>query len=246
MPETLLFRANDRPAPWPAPGLSVLPGYGGPERRTASSLVWRWMVAALDEVDYGILLLDEESRTLHVNHAASDELDAQHPLMRVGRELRARHARDVQPLQLALHGAAQRGLRKLLTVGEGAKQVSVSVVPLGPQGRDQRRATMVMLGKRQVCAELAVQGFARCHRLSPGETTVLTALCRGARPVQIAADRGVAMSTVRSQISSIRVKTGAASIRALVRQVAVLPPLMGVLREPRGAEWIDAPAALRA
>ena len=50
---------------------------------------------------------------------------------------------------------------------------------------------------------------------------------------------GVAVSTVRSQIGSIRHKTGAESIRALVRQVAVLPPVKGALgrngarREPR-------------
>ena len=33
-----------------------------------------------------------------------------------------------------------------------------------------------------------------------------------------------------TQIGSIRLKTGAGSIGALVRQVSVLPPLMGVLR----------------
>jgi DNA-binding CsgD family transcriptional regulator len=40
----------------------------------------------------------------------------------------------------------------------------------------------------------------------------------------------VAISTVRTQIGNLRLKTGAQSIRALVRQVAVLPPLMCALR----------------
>jgi len=35
---------------------------------------------------------------------------------------------------------------------------------------------------------------------------------------------------VRTQIGSIRAKTGVASIRELVRQVAVLPPLVGALK----------------
>ena len=89
-----------------------------------------------------------------------------------------------------------------------------------------------------------MQGFARIHHMTPGETRVLTALCRGAPPADIAAEHGVAVCTVRSQIGSIRIKTGAPSIRALVRQVAVLPPLLGVLRH--GAPP-DAPlrAALR-
>jgi hypothetical protein len=59
---------------------------------------------------------------------------------------------------------------------------------------------------------------------------------------------GVAFSTVRTQIGNIRQKTGAPSIRALVQQVAVLPPLMGVLRgpvpalvhEPALQEWLGA------
>jgi len=46
---------------------------------------------------------------------------------------------------------------------------------------------------------------------------------------------------VRTQIGSIRAKTGAASIAELVRQVAVLPPLVGALR----GQW-GAPGALGA
>ena len=48
--------------------------------------------------------------------------------------------------------------------------------------------------------------------------------------MEAAAELGVGIATVRSQIGSIRQKTGAQNIRALVRQVAVLPPLMGALR----------------
>jgi hypothetical protein len=43
------------------------------------------------------------------------------------------------------------------------------------------------------------------------------------------------VSTVRTQIGSIRAKTGANSIRELVRQVAVLPPLVGALRHSAAA-----------
>jgi DNA-binding CsgD family transcriptional regulator len=55
-------------------------------------------------------------------------------------------------------------------------------------------------------------------------------LCAGLDPQEVASQQGVAISTVRSQISSIRSKTGAPSIRELVRQVAVLPPLVNALR----------------
>lgn len=203
--------------------------YGGPERRNAASLAWRWLAAALDEIDYGMLLVDDALQALHVNSAARRELDAAHPLMLQGRSLQARHPRDVPALQGALDGS-QRGLRRMLAIGEEGHEVTISVVPLPTIGADARRATLVMLGKREVCGELAVQGFARTHGLTPGETRVLAALCRGVPPTSIAASHGVAISTVRSQIGSIRAKTGASSIRELVRQAAALPPLMTVLR----------------
>lgn len=210
--------------------------YRGPERRGATLTLWRWLAAALDEIDYGIVLVGVDGLAKHANQAALSELDAQHPLVLLHGQLRARRGGgDAQILHAALHDAQRRGLRKLLTLGEGALQVSISVVPLGMPG-----ATLVILGKRQMGAELAVQGFARLHRLTPGEARVLAALCSGSRPAEIAAEHGVALSTVRSQISSIRLKTGAASIRALLAQVAVLPPLMGRLRS--GAERL--PSAL--
>lgn len=224
--------ASDAPSPTVPPAHNQ--PYRGPERRGATLTLWRWLSAALDEIDYGIVLVGANGAAHHANEAALAELDAQHPLVLLHGELRARRNADAQQLLAALHDAQARGLRRLLTFGEGAQQVSVSVVPLGMPG-----ATLVILGKRQMGADLAVQGFARLHRLTGGETRVLAALCAGSRPSEIAAEHGVALSTVRSQISSIRLKTGAASIRALLAQVAVLPPLMGRLRS--GAERLPVP-----
>lgn len=189
-----------------------------------------WLAASLDEIDYGVLVVSRDARVMHVNHAARAELDAEHPLALRGDELRARRPADAALLRDALHSALRRGLRKLLTFDDGAARISVSVVPLHAQGADRRSAALLLLGKRSVCEDLSVQCYARDHRLTPAEARVLAALCRGGRPHAIAAEFGVAISTVRTQIGSIRAKTGADSIRALVRTVATLPPLMGVLR----------------
>jgi DNA-binding CsgD family transcriptional regulator len=209
--------------------------YRGPERRSLPAPARHWLSATLDEIDYGMLLLTDEVVATHVNHAARAELDARHPLQLIDGELRARRPQDALPLAEALRAAARRGLRKLLTLGEGEQRVSVSVVPLALPDDASEPVTLVMLGKRQVCETLSAQGFANGHGLSPAEARVLAALCRGARPNEIAAQVGVAISTVRTQIGNIRQKTGAESIRALVQQVAVLPPLMGVLRGLQGA-----------
>jgi DNA-binding CsgD family transcriptional regulator len=206
--------------------------YDGPERRAQHG----WLAATLDELDYGMLLLTEAGHVVHANHVALVELDGQHPLQLVGRELRARHAHDVATLHAALQNAALRGLRKLLTLGDSARRACVSVVPVGGEHAPGDATTLLMLSKRQVCQSLSVQGFARSHGLTPAETRVLVALCRGTPPCEIAAELCVGIATVRSQIGSIRQKTGAESIRALVQQVALLPPLMSVLRHAPAPE----------
>jgi len=193
--------------------------------------------ATLDEIDYGLLLLDGSARVAYVNHAARTELDAGHALQLHGRELCARRPGDAAALHDALAAARQRGLRRLITLGgEDTPRSSVAIVPLPTP--DDAGATLLMLGKRTVCEPLSVHGFARCHRLTGAETRVLVELCHGTPPGEIASDLGVAISTVRTQIGNLRLKTGAQSIRALVRQVAVLPPLMGALR--RGAAAFQA------
>ena len=193
-----------------------------------------WLAATLDEIDYGLLLLDAGQRVAYINHAAHAELDDdRHPLRLHGTTLQARRPRDASPLHDAIAAARERGLRRLIAIGEGAQRTSIAIVPLAAPGQDNV-ATLLMFGKRTVCETLSVQCFAHCHGLTAAETRVLIALCRGAPPGEIANELGVAISTVRTQIGNVRLKTGAQSIRALVRQVAVLPPLMGVLGRRAG------------
>jgi DNA-binding CsgD family transcriptional regulator len=199
-----------------------------------------WLAAALDELDYGIVVLVDAMRVVHVNEAALVELDDCHPLQLQDGELRARMARDVAPLHEAVTAASSRGIRRLLTVGTDAHRDSISVIPLEAADAGPR-AVLVVLGKREVCESLSVQGFARSYGLTGAETRVLMALCDGTPPAQTAQQLGVAVSTVRSQIGSMRQKTGAESIRALVRQIAVLPPVKGALRKngsTRGHGWL--------
>jgi DNA-binding CsgD family transcriptional regulator len=209
--------------------IGSIAGYRGPERRSAASQGSRWLSLMLDEIDYGMVLLSDGSQVMHVNHAAKAELDADHPLQLLGRELRARLPQDVAPLHDALQ-AAQRGLRRLVTLGERNEPFTMAVVPLGALASGAPQATLLLLGKKRVCESLSVQWFARTHALTPAETRVLEALCQGLDPREVAEQHGVGLATVRTQIGSIRAKTGTESIRDLVRRVAVLPPMVSSLR----------------
>ncbi|TNY08363.1 helix-turn-helix transcriptional regulator, partial [Escherichia coli] len=87
---------------------------------------------------------------------------------------------------------------------------NVVVVPLN---RDvSQAAVLLILERRQLCGDLAAQWFALRYQLTPAETEVLKALSNGVKPTEVAQRQGVAISTVRSQIQSIRAKSGADSI----------------------------------
>jgi len=236
-------RLSTRPLPATSAPTAVYPvghagtrsrAYGGPERRGAASQPARRMAQMLDTLDYGMLLVDDQGAVTHINKAARRDLDDLHPLQLVGSQLQARLGLDAQPLHDALMGATRRGLRRLLWLGEGEHRVSVAVVPLPALGADDLPGATLLLGKRQVCEALTVDWFARSHGLTMAETAVLRGLCADFTPIQIAARQGVGLATIRTQIGNIRIKTGTCSIRALVRQVAVLPPLVSALHSPAG------------
>jgi DNA-binding CsgD family transcriptional regulator len=218
-------------APWVlrSQSQSFQRAYRGPERRSGVLPIGMWLAATLDEIDYGVLLLRDATTVAHANHSARAELEGDHPLQLTGNSLRVRHAKDARPLREAIAAATGRGMRRMLTLGLARKQVTVAVVPVTTHGPDEQPAALLVLEKRQVCGQLSVQGFARCHGLTLAETSVLQALCDGLDPMEIAQHNGVAVSTIRSQIGSLRAKTGAASIRELLSRVAALPPLGAAL-----------------
>ncbi|MBL8289861.1 MAG: helix-turn-helix transcriptional regulator [Rubrivivax sp.] len=193
----------------------------------------------LDEAGNGMLLVDAEAQLLYANHPARLELDEEHPLRLVLGRLVTAQAGEAVALQEAL-AAAQRGLRRLLTLGRGEQRVCISVVPqadpraAAPAGV-AKMAALLILGQRRICGQLALHGYARAKGLTPAETRVLEQLRDDVQPTKIASHQGVAVSTVRTQIGSIRAKTGARSIRDLQRQLATLPPMVGALRSVAAA-----------
>lgn len=184
----------------------------------------RLLARALDEVDYGVLLLTAQADVLHANHRARQLLDGAAALTLLGTRLRTSELKDLAPLHYAIVAAATRGLRRLLMLGSGETVRMAALVPV-----DDGIAAL-LLGKARVCEDLSIQCFARRHALTAAETRVLAALGSGVTPGEISREQGVKLSTVRTQIGAIRQKIGVPSITALVRLVAALPPMVGALR----------------
>lgn len=213
--------------------LEVELAYRGPERRGGENAgLVRLMACVLDEVDYGLMLLSADGVVVHANHAALRELSSTHPLELCSRRLRTREPQEQQGLTDALDGARRRGVRSLMNVGSGATRVGLSIVPLPLplSNRTSGNAVLMTMQRAQLVEKLSVGAFARAHALSQREEQVLTALCEGLRPIQIAERLGVAVATVRSHVHNLKEKTNSGSMVELVKQVALLPPLVTALK----------------
>lgn len=197
---------------------------GGPSA-PVSPLAMRQVLEALG---HGLLLLGRRGRVLYANGAAQLACRAGGPLVLQGQQLLASPA-DAEAWAQTLE-SAERGQWSMLLLRTGEHSLSVGVVPLRTEdlsAADEPRVLLV-LGSQGLPAGLSLQLFCRQHRLTGAESQVMAALHQGLSPETVAADTGVAISTVRTHIASIRHKTRSPSLRALLQSVAHLPALRGI------------------
>ena len=200
-----------------------------PHTQAPAQLEATLLLQVLDEVDYGILLVDTLGRILHANHLARHELAAGAVVRSDDAMLCTSTPGENETLMLALQRACL-GHRVLLDLGQGSKLLSVAFVPLAHPLEAGREIALVMFGKREVCQTLTMSYFARSHGLTRAEEQVLGEICTGEKAEKIARKLGVGVATVRTQVSSIRRKTRTATVRQLIKLIALLPPLVPPLR----------------
>lgn len=189
------------------------------------------LVRVLDELDHGVVLLSDAGRVFAVNRAALREcsLDS---LCIVDGHVRAKNDRDHRMLVRAI-GSAGMGRRSMVTMRRGDGSLSIAVIPLGGATTHAARSPSVLLafGRRHVCAPLSMEFFAREHQITAAELSVLRGLCEGDRPAEIAAQCGVSLATIRTQLASLRRKTDSRTVVDLLHRVAALPPIVSVLAD---------------
>ena len=196
---------------------------------TRSSLGAATLSRMLDIVGYAMVLVVEDGRVVFANQFAREELQGEHPLRLQNGTLQLREPLAVPELQTAIEGALYRSAQAMVSLpSKAGGTVSVSVVPV--RDISECPAALLILEKRSVCEELSADAFARAHALTLAETRVLKQLCAGTRPGDIAQALGVKLTTVRTQIGSIRSKIGSRDITDILRRVSRLPPLPSLMR----------------
>lgn len=176
----------------------------------------------LREIGVGVILLDSGFRIAYANGAAQGEFEVGMCLSESGHRLEAVRPDQRRRLSQALE-LAQKGHRQLVELGPDDDTRMFACVPLAQVNAGFH--VLVLCGKEQ-SLDPSIQGmYAQAMGLTSSESEVLDGICRGLVAQDIAMQRSVKVSTVKTQIGSIREKIGARSVAEVVANVSSLPPL---------------------
>lgn len=202
--------------------------------------------AMLNQVDYGLAAVNAKTRALLLANAPGYAALQSGTQPSIGLMLQdglvctclTAHAAQFEAA-LARTASHQRDLLRLAA---GKDACTVAVLPLlaglpfgmsapksandalGVSGAEPDQFSLLVFSKQSLCDSTSVALFARERGLTIAESQVLAQVCAGLRPQQIALRQGLQVSTVRSHLRAIRIKTACDTIRELVEQISVLPP----------------------
>ncbi len=176
----------------------------------------------LDQVDCALLACSAQGRLEHANRAARQLLRAGGPLQLQEGVLLAPPA-SAAGFAAALAAAAHERRSALVPLEDGERGTLLLALPGGEAGSDT--AVLLMLGREGPCSPFALELLASRHGLTRAEKRVLQELLADHPVRRIAADHGVSVSTVRTQILAVRTKIGVRSVEALMLRASQMPPV---------------------
>jgi DNA-binding NarL/FixJ family response regulator len=146
-----------------------------------------------------------------------------------GREIGAFLPKQSIELAALIHSAATGGAGGALTLRgkERTNKLLVLVTPLPRSLFHTYGPGHVLLIMRQAAEDppFSAHTLEALFRLSPAQCALAAALYEGKTFEEIAAERDVKVSTLRTHLANVLIRTGAKNIRELVRLLATLPPL---------------------
>jgi DNA-binding CsgD family transcriptional regulator len=209
----------------PMEARTFVPAMTGMQALAMDEHLWRQV---LHELDYGLILVTLDGAVVFANNAAHRQCRDARTIWIDGPRLEGVGSHNARALRRCLDAAA-RNQRSLLPLDGDSAIRSVAFVPLQATSGRRVEHAMLVLGRQRSCEPISLALYARRHHITQAEEAVLKDLCDGLRPQQIAERCRVGLSTVRTHISSLRGKTGAATIGELVRTTAMLPPIVAAL-----------------
>ena len=178
----------------------------------------------VDELAHGVMIVNTQGWILHANRAALSALQRGVGLATTHGGLKLKSVSDPSRLTQALEQAAS-GKRSLTRFEGTGGSTSLAAVPLNRQSVGPCDRIALLLSREESCEPTLFASFAQSHRLTRTEEQVLQLLCRCLSAPEIAIQMKVAVSTIRSHVRSLCVKTSSHGVRQLIHLVTALPQL---------------------
>ena len=187
--------------------------------------------AVLDALAFGIVVCDATGRLVFANAAARElaHKGTGLTLRARGRQVGAHTATDKHTLALRIIDAAIQGRGGVvrLTGKDGVTALPVLVTPLSQRRAAPPGGGYALLAMRgaQDKTSITESTLTGLFQLSPTQASIAVTLFEGKSVEEIADERGIKISTLRSHLADIFLRTGTDTQRDLMRLLGSLPPL---------------------
>jgi DNA-binding CsgD family transcriptional regulator/PAS domain-containing protein len=183
---------------------------------------------ALDQIAAGVIISDGDGRVVEVNRAAEHILRRDDGLtVRQGKLCAQRvfdHEKLARAIAVAAKGKTAAAVGRML-VGRGGARVAyiLTVAPLGVELAVYERPLAMILVADPDARSPSERDLAEFFGLSPAESRLAAALLSGKKLREVAADSGVQITTLRTQLSSVLRKVGVSRQAELIRVLSNIP-----------------------
>lgn len=192
-------------------------------------------LAALERLNYGVLLIGADGELRHANRRAEDIARRTRAFSagasgRLQASAAALSAKLQKAVQAAAHGNGAQELSgtplRLRGVTGGEVHAFVVPVPPGRQHLESAVVAMMFVADPESTLPNFAEKLRQIYHLSPTEAQLAEALVNGRSLKQFAVERGTSLNTVRTQLRSLAAKVGAKRqvdvVRCLLTGPAVL------------------------
>ena len=181
------------------------------------------LTAALDSLNVGIVLCDRAARVLFANAAARGG-----PLRFRGKAIHAVAPDETRQLTALVREAAAGAQWGAMCLsgrnGEGGAPALIRPLDASEAGR--RGLVLIVLGGRELNRWINEATLSKLYQLSQTQASIAIAIFHGQSPEEIASERGIRISTVRTHLAAVFQRTRSKTQRDLIRLIGSLPPLL--------------------
>ncbi len=177
-------------------------------------------VRAIDQLAFGVVILNERGHVIRVNETAARMMRDSQLLQVVGTQLRAGEAAHQDMLERSvrslyeLAGAEGRATSSLkltalnTSAGNAATSLHLLLKPITSSAGGEGGGVAIFVSADNLHRNVSIEPFARLYHISRAEMALVTGLLDGASIIEASSALGISENTARAQLRSVFTKTG--------------------------------------